>query len=169
MLSMAITTKHGRGTARSILWASPLAYDKQDSGGPGGTVGRLKSTNEGDKPDGPRGCRFRIGSLNVGTLRKRSGEVVEMIARRRLDFCCVQESRWKGEGARLLGGEGMRCKFFWKGSEKSESGVGIFVAEPYIDKVVEVRRVSDRLIVLKVVVGKIILNLISAYAPQSGR
>ena len=107
--------------------------------------------------------------MNVGTLTRRSGEVVEMISRRKLDFCCVQETRWKGEGARLLGGEGMRYKLFWKGSERGVGGVGIFAAEQYIDKVVEVRRVSDRVIILKVLLGKTVLNVISAYAPQAGR
>jgi hypothetical protein len=43
------------------------------------------------------------------------------------------------------------------------------VAEQYIDKVVEVRRVSDRMIVLKMMIGKTVLNVISAYTPQSGR
>ena len=48
-------------------------------------------------------------------------------------------------------------------------GVGIFAAEQYIDKVVEVRRVSDRVIILKVLLGKTVQNVISAYAPQAGR
>ena len=33
----------------------------------------------------------------------------------------------------------------------------------------EVTRGSDRLLVLRVVVGKTVLNVISPYAPQSGR
>jgi exonuclease III len=127
------------------------------------------SIYEGAKPDEPRGCRLRIGNVNVGTLVKRSGEVVEMVGRRKLDFCCVQESRWKGEGARVLGGSGKRYKFFWKGSDKGIGGVGIFVAEQYIDKVLEVRRVCDRMIVLKVLIGQAVMNVISCYAPQSGR
>ena len=88
--------------------------------------------------------------MNVGTLARRSGEVVEMVSKRKLDFCCVQETRWKGEGARLLSGEGIRYKLFWKESERGMGGVGIFAAKQYIDKVVEVRRVSDRVIILKV-------------------
>ena len=76
--------------------------------------------------------------MNVGMLARRCDEVVEMVGRRKLDFCCVQESRRKGEGARLLGRDGMRYKFFWKGSESGLDGVGIFVANQYIDEVVEV-------------------------------
>ena len=37
--------------------------------------------------------QFRIGSLNVGTLRGRTGEVVETLNRRRIDISCVQEVR----------------------------------------------------------------------------
>jgi hypothetical protein len=112
---------------------------------------------------------LKIGSVNVGTMTKRSSEVVEMVARRRLDFCCLQETRWKGGSARMLeGGEG-RYKFFWIGCSEGVSGVGILVAEKWADKVIEVRRICERVIVLRVIVGKAVLNLVSAYAPQVGR
>lgn len=62
-----------------------LAYVKQESGEPGGAVGRGKSTYKGDKPDEPWGSRLRIGSVNVGTLARRSGEVVKMVERRKLE------------------------------------------------------------------------------------
>ena len=45
-------------------------------------------------------------------MLKREGEVV---ARQKLDFCCIHGSRWKGEGVKNLGSESMKCKFFWKG------------------------------------------------------
>jgi len=47
--------------------------------------------------------------------------------------------------------------------------LAFFATEQYIDKVVEVRTVSDRVIVLKVLLEKIVPNVISAYAPQAGR
>jgi len=173
---MERTNSYGRGTARSTPWVPPLTYDKQDSGEPGGPVVRLGRTgvrpgrtHDGDKPDVPRERRLRVGSVNVGTMAGRSAEVWEMVARRRLDFCCVQESGWKGEGARMFGGDGKIYKFFWKGNEAGLAGVGIFVAEEFITKVVEVKRVSDRILVLRVTVGKTVLNLISAYAPQVRR
>ena len=43
------------------------------------------------------------------------------------------------------------------------------MAERWIEKVLEVRRVSERLMVVRVIVGRTVLNLISAYAPQAGR
>ena len=34
-----------------------------------------------------------IATLNVGTVRGWSNETVEMLSRRLIDICCVQESR----------------------------------------------------------------------------
>ena len=66
-------------------------------------------------PDKTHECQLRVGSVNVSSMWKREGEMAEMVARRRVDFCCIQESRWKGEGAMVLGSGSMKCKFFWKG------------------------------------------------------
>ena len=63
----------------------------------------------------------RVGSVNVCTMRGREGEVVEMATSRHLDFCYLQETRWKGKGARKLG----RDKFFWMGREEGYHGVGV--------------------------------------------
>ncbi|XP_019225158.1 PREDICTED: uncharacterized protein LOC109206757 [Nicotiana attenuata] len=46
--------------------------------------------------------------------------------------------------------------------------VGILVDKDLRELVVEVRRVNDRLITIKLVVGGVTLNIISAYAPQVG-
>lgn len=113
--------------------------------------------------------KLKIGTVNVGSMAKRSGEVAEMAHRRGLDFCCLQETRWKGEQARKIGGEGMWYKFYWKGCEQGVSGVGILVAERWIDKVIEVKRFSERIMLLRVIVGKSVVCLVSVYAPQVGR
>jgi hypothetical protein len=114
--------------------------------------------------------RVRVGTVNVGTMSRRSMEVADVSARRRLDFCCLQETRWKGGSAKMLEGrEGARYKFFWSGSEEGVSGVGILVAERWIESVIEVRRVSQRLLVVRVAIGSSVLNVVCAYAPQVGR
>ena len=79
---------------------------------------------------------LRVSSVNVGTMRGREGEVVEMAASRHLDFCCLQATGWKGEGARKLGG----YQFFWMGREEGYHGVGVLVAEEWIEKVLDVKR-----------------------------
>ena len=76
---------------------------------------------------------LRIGSVNVTSMKKRDGEVVDLAARRRLDFCCLQETEWKGEGARKLG----EYKFFWMSCSKGIHGVGLLVADRWIEKVLE--------------------------------
>jgi exonuclease III len=81
--------------------------------------------------------------VNVGTMRGRSGEIAEMAARR-LDFCCVQESRWKGGSAGTIGYDDGWYKFFWVGCEKGVAGVGVLVAAKWINGVVEVSLEVER-------------------------
>jgi hypothetical protein len=59
-------------------------------------------------------------------------------------------------------------KLFWVGYERGIHGVGVLVAEKWIEKVLDVKRVSERLMVVRVIVGRSVLNLISVYALQSG-
>ena len=47
---------------------------------------------------------------------------------------------------------------FWMGSEAKTEGVGIFVAEKWVDSVVSVERHSERILVLKMVLGDRLLN-----------
>ena len=47
-------------------------------------------------------------------------------------------------------------------------GVGIAVAENWVDKVIKVVRVRDRLMMVTMVVGKVTCKIISAYVPQAG-
>ena len=111
---------------------------------------------------------FRVCSLNVGTLRGRSSEIVEMLERREVDVCCVQEHRWRGRSVRMIEGKAERYKFFWKGNEFGTGGVGIFLAEKWVDKVIDVNRVSDRIILIKILANDRILTVVSVYAPQCG-
>ena len=46
--------------------------------------------------------------------------------------------------------------------------VGVFIAETWIDSVVNVVRVNKRIKYVKLVIGKQIVNSVFAYAPQVG-
>ena len=46
---------------------------------------------------------MKVRTVNVGSLKGRSREVVEMLSRRRVDICCLQEVRYKGAGATSIG------------------------------------------------------------------
>ena len=46
---------------------------------------------------------LRVGSANFGSLDRRCEEVMEMVSNRHLDICCLQETRWSADGARVFG------------------------------------------------------------------
>ncbi|KAI5106337.1 hypothetical protein C0J45_4034 [Silurus meridionalis] len=53
-------------------------------------------------------------------------------------------------------------------SRDMSNGVGVILKEEYSRSVVEVKRVSDRVMIVKVEVEGMMINVISAYAPQVG-
>ena len=55
------------------------------------------------------------------------------------------------------------------GSKAKTDGVGIFVADKWVDSVVSVERHSERVLVLKMVLGDCLLNVFTVYAPHSGK
>ena len=109
----------------------------------------------------------------MGTLKKRSSEVVETLTRRRVDICSVQEHRWAGgteaNQTRLMKGKNSNYKFYWCGNQMGLGGVGLLLAEKWIEKVFDVQRVSDRILLLRLVIDKTVFAFVSVYAPQIGR
>ena len=118
-------------------------------------------------------AKFRVASFNVGTLNKRSAEVVETLTRRRVDLCSLQEVRKKGtlqpDQAEWVTGKNSRMRLYWCGNQKALGGVGIMLAEKWVDKVFDVQRITDRLLMLKLIIGKQIYAFVALYAPQVGR
>ena len=107
-----------------------------------------------------------MGTLNVNTLRGRVCEVVETLSRRKVDVYCIQETRYRGGSYRIIKGKDTRYKLYWSGNDKGTAGVGVFVAEEWIK--FSRCRVSDRIILVKLIVGQRVVTLLSVYAPQSG-
>jgi len=116
-----------------------------------------------------KGWSFRVGTWNIDSLTGRSGELVEALVKKWMDVACVQETRWTGSGCRFFGAIGKRYKLFWMGSKAKTDGVGIFVAEKWADSVVSVERHSERVLVLKMVLGDCLLNVFTVFAPHSGK
>ncbi len=110
--------------------------------------------------------RIRFGTWNVGTLTGKSMEIVDTMIRRRINFMCLQETKWVGEKAKELDTSGF--KLWYAGKAKSRNGVGIIVDKIWKKDIVDVKRVGDRIIALKFVVEQDTFNVISAYAPQVG-
>ena len=110
---------------------------------------------------------FRVGTLNVNTLKGRVCEVVGTLSRRKVDLCCVQETRYRGGHCLIITGKDSRYKLFWSGNSKGTAGVGVFVAEKWIEKVFEVKRVSDWIILVRIIVGQRVLVVFCLSMPHS--
>ena len=65
-------------------------------------------------------------------------------------------------------GKDSRYKFFWVGNNQGTSGVSVLQAEKWVDKVYDIKRVSDRIMLIKLLVGEAVLTVLSVYAPQTG-
>ena len=62
-------------------------------------------------------------------------------------MCCAQETRWKGGSNRMVKGKCGVYKFLWQGCPAATYGVGVMVSERFLDKIVEVKRMTERLVV----------------------
>ena len=144
-----------------------------DKSGRGGqTAVGLDPINDGVQPDvlqrgrAVMSCQIsksqyvRAATWNLSSMVGQSGEVVDALHRRKIDFCYAQETRWKGAICR-------RYKLYWQGCNKGTAGVGVFIIER-IDRVVDVVRVNEQIMYVKLVIGKQIGNIVSAYTPQVG-
>ncbi|XP_068738387.1 uncharacterized protein [Montipora capricornis] len=92
-------------------------------------------------------------SWNVGSMSGRGTEVCEEL-RKRMDVCCLQEVRWRVQGARFIGVKGRRYKLWWSGNSDGTGGVRVLVKEEMCEKVVEVRRKSDRVMTVEMALAE---------------
>ena len=145
------------------------AVDLQGAGGNWATVGRRRRggrrvRRQREKRKG-KSVGLTVGTLNVGTMTGKARELVDMMQRRKVDILCVQETRWKGSKARSLGSG---FKLFYYGVDGKRNGVGVILKEEFVRNVLEVKRVSDRVMSLKLEIEGVIFNVVSGYAPQVG-
>lgn len=109
---------------------------------------------------------IRIGTLNIGTLTGRSAELANIMKKRRIDILGLQETKWKGQKSRQLP---HGFKLLYNGSNSKRNGVAIIVSSYFEDKIINVNRLNDRLIMIKIALPhQGIWNIISAYGPQTG-
>jgi hypothetical protein len=87
---------------------------------------------------------IHLGSWNVGSLTGKLRELVDTAIRRRVN---------------------MGFKLCYTGKNRSRNGVGILIDKSLKNEVVAVRRQGDRIIMIKLIFGDLVLNVISAYAP----
>ncbi|KAK3572394.1 hypothetical protein QTP86_032615, partial [Hemibagrus guttatus] len=143
--------------------------DLQGAGGNWDTVGRRsrggrRVHRQREKRKG-KSVGLRIGTLNVGTKTGKGRELADVMERRKVDILCVQETRWKGSKARSIGAG---FKLFYYGVDSKRNGVGVVLKEEFVRNVLEVKRVSDRVMSLKLEIEGVMLNVVSGYNPQVG-
>jgi exonuclease III len=107
--------------------------------------------------------RIRLGSWNVGSLTGKLRELVDTAIRRSVNILCVQETKWTGQKAKEV--ENTSFKLWFTGKERSRNGVCILIDKSLKNGVIAVRRQWDKIIMIKLIFGDLVLNVISAYAP----
>jgi len=112
---------------------------------------------------------IRFATWNIGTMSGKSAELVETLHRRKTDVCCVQETRWTGAGVRVMGKGTSGYKFLWQGCKDGNAGVGLHISERWIDRIIDVKRVNERIMCLKVLISDKLVTCVCAYVPQTGR
>ena len=129
-------------------------------------------SGSGESSEHPK-MTFKVASLNVGRLKSRGSEVVETMFRRRVDICAIQEHRWAGgtesNQSRILKSKNSAYKFYWCGNKSGLGGARALLAEKWTHNVFEVHRISDRILVLGLVLRESVFTFVSVYAPQVSR
>ena len=93
-----------------------------------------------------------LNRVNVGTIRGRSAEIVEMLFQCNVDICYVKETCWKGELARKIMPENCHYKFFSLGDESEHGVIGILIKEKWSESVLSISRVNLCIMMLKMLV-----------------
>jgi exonuclease III len=86
--------------------------------------------------------------------------------RRRVNIFYVQETKWKRQKAKEVEDTGF--KLWYTGTTANKNRVGIVLNKSLKDGVVDIKRQGDRIILVKLLIGDLVFNVISAYAPQIG-
>jgi exonuclease III len=108
----------------------------------------------------------RVGTWNVGSLTNKLREVVDTMIRWRVNILCFQETKWNGQKTKEIEDTGF--KLWYTGTTSTKNGVGIVLDKSLKDGVVDIKRQGDRIILVKLLVGDLVFNVISAYVSQIG-
>ena len=97
--------------------------------------------------------------MELGSLTGKLRELVDTATRRRV--LCVEETKWKDQKVKEV--DNTCFKLWYTGTVANRNRV-VLIDKSLKNGVVEVRRQGDRIILVKLVVGDMVLNVISAYA-----
>ena len=93
---------------------------------------------------------MRVGSWNIGSLSEKSLELVKIFRKKRINTASLQETKWVGTKARVADG----YKLWYSGSVRNMNDIGILVDDELREQVVEVKRVNNIMVSIKLVIGE---------------
>ena len=67
-----------------------------------------------------------------------------------VEIFCLLETTFGGDSGRIISEKAAQYKLLWIGNGKGS--IGIFLAKKWVDKVINISRISDRMIVNKIFV-----------------
>ena len=91
---------------------------------------------------------LRFMTTNIGSMTGKSSEIADIMHRRKVMIACVQETKWKGSKAKEIG-EGF--KLYYHGICRARNGIGIILSKEWQNKIIEIKRISDRIMTMKLV------------------
>jgi exonuclease III len=81
-----------------------------------------------------------------------------------VNILCVQETKWKGQNVKEVEDTGF--KLWYTGTTTNKNGVDIVLDKSLKDGVLDIKRQGDMIILVKLLVGDLVFNVISAFTPQ---
>ena len=86
-------------------------------------------------------------------------ELCEELLRREVGICCIQEVRWRGMGSKFVGSSDRRFKLWWSSNEDKIGGVGILIRKDLYMNVVEINRISDKVMLMVIIFVKKVVRI----------
>jgi exonuclease III len=81
-----------------------------------------------------------------------------------VNILCVQEIKWKRQNVKEVEDTGF--KLWYTDTTTNKNGVCIVLDKSLKDGVLDIKRQGDMIILVKLLVGDLVCNVISAFTPQ---
>ena len=107
-----------------------------------------------------------MATLNVGTLREKVEEIVDLMEKRKIDIMGVSETRMKDCGNKTVYKD---YKLIYSGRNNGRHGVALIVNNTLADRITFTKQVNERVIGISLKIGENDLDVVQIYAPQQGR
>ena len=108
---------------------------------------------------------LKIGAWNVRTLKEtgRLWQVTSEMKRYDLSILGISEIHWKGQGDLITD----EIRMVYSGGERCERGVAILFDKKASERITEIEKISDRLMMVKVSAEPVDIVLIQVYMPTT--